>query len=92
MHLYLACFDISDDRNRHRAGKQLLRHGQRVQESVFEIMIKSANEIDSLRDRLEPLIEEGDDLRFYHICGQCRHRSLNHQGDKIAEYPAATII
>ena len=92
MHLYLVCFDISDDRNRNRAGKQLLRHGQRVQESVFEILIKTPKEINAIRKKLEPLIDNTDNLRFYHLCHQCRHRSTDHEGDRIAQYPAAIII
>ena len=40
MHIYLACFDISDDKNRDRAGKELLTYGDRVQKSVFEIAIR----------------------------------------------------
>ena len=41
MEVYVACFDISDDRQRTRVGKVLLRHGDRVQKSVFEIAVPS---------------------------------------------------
>ncbi len=51
MHVYLVCFDISDDRARHKVGKLLLHYGSRVQESVFEIMVDDdTKQLQQLRD------------------------------------------
>jgi len=38
--VYVASFDISDGRLRRRVGDLLLRYGERVQRSVFEIMVR----------------------------------------------------
>ncbi|GAB6041487.1 CRISPR-associated endonuclease Cas2 [Endothiovibrio diazotrophicus] len=92
MHLYLVCFDISDDRDRNRAGKRLLRHGERVQESVFEVSLRDDVALERLREELRPLVDRDDDLRFYHLCAQCRERSSDLDGGRVAHYPAAVIL
>jgi len=92
MNLYLACFDITDDGNRTRVGKHLAVYGQRVQRSVFEIAVRNQAELDRLNAELQPLLDTGDDLRFYAICRACRQRSYNHRGERVAYIPAATIL
>ena len=66
MHTWLVCFDITDDRNRRRVGDLLEEYGLRVQRSVFEISLESAQELAGLRYRLQCWLDTGDDLRFYH--------------------------
>jgi len=46
---FLVCFDISDDRMRYRVGKELAHYGLRVQRSVFEITLRSGEELTALR-------------------------------------------
>jgi len=92
MQIYLACFDISDDKNRDRAGKALLAYGERVQKSVFEIAIRHPRDLDVLRERLAPLLAEGDDLRFYRLCADCRSQSIGSQGEPLAHFPAAVVV
>ena len=92
MNLYLVCFDITDDGNRERVGKYLAESGQRVQRSVFEIVVKDEGELTRLKARLAPLVKAGDDLRFYALCRACRQRSHDLQGERVAYIPAATIV
>jgi CRISPR-associated protein Cas2 len=92
MHNYLACFDISDNKNRDRAGKELLAYGQRVQKSVFEIAIRRPHDIDDIRRKLQPLLDDGDDLRFYRLCADCRSHSIGSQGQPLAHFPAAVVV
>jgi len=92
MHIYLACFDISDDKNRDRAGKTLLAYGERVQKSVFEIALRQPQELQAIRAELLPLLEAGDDLRFYALCADCRRQSLDIHGTPLAQFPAAVVV
>ncbi|MDD5036312.1 MAG: CRISPR-associated endonuclease Cas2 [Methylococcaceae bacterium] len=92
MKIYLACFDISDDKNRDRVDKELMAYGERVQKSVFEIIIRQPQELDALCGKLAPLLEAGDDLRFYPLCAECRSHSTNIRGERLAHFPAAVVI
>lgn len=92
MNIYLACFDISDDKIRNRIGKLMEAYGDRVQKSVFEIIVKRPEELEILRDKIRPLLEAGDDVRLYRLCAECRDKSQNVYGDTIAQFPAALVI
>ena len=92
MHIYLACFDIIDDKNRDRAGKKLLAYGERVQKSVFEIALRRPQELEEIRQKLRPLLEEGDDLRLYRLCADCRSQSSDIKGERLAQFPAAVVV
>jgi CRISPR-associated protein Cas2 len=92
MHIYLACFDISDNKNRDKAGKALLAYGERVQKSVFEIALRHPAELETLRETLRPLLAEGDDLRFYRLCAECRSHSIANNGEALAHFPAAVVV
>ncbi len=92
MHIYLVCFDISDNNNRDRAGKALLAYGERVQKSVFEIALRRPQDLDAIRDKLAPLLDAGDDLRFYRLCADCRSQSFGIRGERLARFPAAVVV
>jgi CRISPR-associated protein Cas2 len=92
MQAYLACFDVSDDRVRYRVGKYLGEFGVRVQKSVFEIAVEKPDELELLRRELRPMLESGDDLRFYALCRSCRQKSHDVDGLRVAEFPAALIV
>ena len=89
---YLVCFDISGDRVRNQVGRLLLRHGQRVQESVFEIALSSSRELERLKIRLTLILEEENELRFYRLCLDCRKASHRIDGMQLAGFPAVVII
>ncbi len=92
MHAYLACFDISDDRQRRTVSRRLEHYGLRVQYSVFEISVKNQLELDKLKQELQQEIEVDDDIRFYHLCKACRKKSITVDDTRIAQYPLAVII
>ncbi|HHW86811.1 MAG TPA: CRISPR-associated endonuclease Cas2 [Chloroflexi bacterium] len=72
-HFVVISYDIVDDRRRLKIAKTLLDFGgRRVQRSVFECYITSAN-LEKLRQRLGRLIQESEDsVRFYRLCDDCQ--------------------
>ncbi len=92
MYTYLVCFDISEDQQRRRVGMLLERYGQRVQGSVFEIAVESPAQLERLKQRLRRYLEAEDDLRFYHLCLNCRSLSLDAQGERVAQYPVWVVV
>lgn len=91
MHFYLVCFDISDDRARDRVGKVLLRHGKRIQESVFEIMVDGEKQLENIREKIEGLLDDEIEVRFYRLCLDCRKQSFRLDDAKIGTFPAVLI-
>ena len=84
--MVLITYDINTET---RAGKKRLRkvakqcqnYGQRVQNSVFECLIDSA-QLKQLKHRLTELIDpEKDSLRFYYL-GNKWHKRVEHIGAK----------
>ena len=92
MHAYLACFDISDDRQRRTVSRKLEHYGLRVQYSVFEISVMNPLELETLKQELKQAIEVDDDIRFYHLCKACRKKSTTVEDKRIAQYPLAVVI
>jgi len=92
MQCWVACFDIEDDTVRRNVGKRLLRHGKRVQRSVFELLINNRAELDQLRTELDHLIGDTGDLRLYPLCRHCRVRSMNQSGDSAIRFPRVQIL
>ncbi|MDW7774376.1 MAG: CRISPR-associated endonuclease Cas2 [Desulfobulbaceae bacterium] len=69
---YIICFDISDDRVRSRVNKVLKGAGYRVQKSVFECPNLTEKRFLKIKDRLEALIDHGEDsVRYYQLCRSC---------------------
>lgn len=89
---WLVCFDIENDRVRNRVGRELLKSGWRVQESVFEIMVDSAGELERLQKRLRHILDGETELRFYRLCLNCRKGSRRIDGAPLATFPAVVII
>ena len=89
---YLVCFDLSDDKVRARIGRELLKFGSRVQESVFEIALDSGNDLDSLKERLRRILDGEIEVRFYRLCLDCRKASRRIDGQRLAEFPAVVLI
>ena len=75
MMFYLICFDIADDRVRYRVVKELLNNGVRVQKSVFECGNLTEERFLKLKNRIEALIDHGEDtVRYYQLCRGCLFR------------------
>jgi CRISPR-associated protein Cas2 len=92
MEVYVACFDISDDGLRNRVGRLLLRYGDRVQKSVFEISVGNRSELDGICTELIDIVGDDDNIRFYRLCGACRGASSTLDGGEVAGFPAVLIV
>ncbi len=66
MPLFLAAYDISDDRARVRVARILSRFGERVQFSVFELRIETA-ELEDLCESLGGNLAPHDEFDVYPI-------------------------
>ncbi len=91
MKTWLVCFDISDDKSRRKAGNLLLSYGNRVQDSVFEIVLNDAVDRVALKKALNPLVDDGDDLRFYYLPKESIKHSETLQCDPVAYSPAVIV-
>ncbi|PIB13129.1 CRISPR-associated endonuclease Cas2 [Vibrio rotiferianus] len=79
---YLICYDISGRKTRYRIEKALLGYGERVQYSVFECKLSSA-ELIKLRVEVNQWLEEGDKVNYFRLCVHCLRRRAT-QGAMIA--------
>ena len=76
-------YDIADDKRRSRIFKALKNFGQWMQYSVFECELEKMQFV-KLRDRLDHLIDasEGDSIRFYFLCENCKQQVERIGGEK----------
>jgi len=71
--------------------KQCVNFGQRVQKSVFECLVDSA-QFSELRHRLEDIIDpKKDSIRFYNLGSNWQNR-VEHVGAKEAYNPEGVLI
>ena len=94
--LVLITYDVNiedaDGRRRLRQiAKQCVNYGQRVQNSVFECLLDTA-QCRSLQAKLCKIMDsEKDSLRFYYL-GDRYERKIEHFGAKASYSPEATLI
>ena len=67
----MIAYDISDDRTRYKVADMLKNHGSRVQYSVFECYL-TRPQLRVLRNRVSPLLDRDDSVRWYPLCQWCR--------------------
>jgi CRISPR-associated protein Cas2 len=69
--LYIISYDIPSDRRRTRLAKLLEGYGSRVQYSVFECDLTTA-QFQRLRGRIGKLVDpQADRVRIYRLCAAC---------------------
>jgi len=90
--IYLVCYDIEDDRERDRVARALLRHGRRVQYSVFELHRLAPTAKDKLMDELEQLVTDPASIRFYRLTQDGIQNSTDVEGNPLATRPAMHIV
>ena len=73
--LICVIYDISDNRRRHRVWKILKSYGIPVQFSVFECWL-DFQQIESMREDLDKVMTNTDQVRFYDLCNSCHRESL----------------
>ena len=78
MPLFLATYDIADDRARTRVARILTRFGERVQFSVFELRIETA-ELEDLCESLGGQLALEDEFDVYPIDERLRSGRLRWQ-------------
>ena len=94
--LVLITYDVNteDSAGRKRLrqiAKQCVNYGQRVQNSVFECLLDTA-QCRSLQAKLcKTMDSEKDSLRFYYL-GDRYERKIEHFGAKASYSPEATLI
>ncbi len=73
---YVVAYDIVSDKLRNKVAECLEDFGDRVQMSVFEVDIDSA-QYQRMVTRLRPLIDsETDSVRIYPVCSACLEKVL----------------
>ncbi|MBA5249499.1 MAG: CRISPR-associated endonuclease Cas2 [Gammaproteobacteria bacterium] len=93
MRYYVFCFDIADDKVRYRVSRILLDYGDRVQGSVFELALKSHQEVPKILAKINKIINPmTDDLRYYYLSGESLRRSKTLQGERVKQTPAVIIV
>jgi len=90
--VYLVCFDIANARVRTQVGKVLLKYGNRVQKSVFEVMFSSSYELKEVQKRLRIILKGETELRFYRLCLECRKKSNRIDDEGLAAFPAIWVM
>jgi len=68
---YIVSYDIPDDRKRTRVSKTMFDFGTRVQDSVFECIIKDDEHLEKMIEKLSKMVSEEDSVRIYPLCAKC---------------------
>ena len=93
MKAFLVAYDLSDDALRAKVARRLLRDGRRVQESVFEVFLKTDSAFDRLCRDLGKLLpaDKGGEVRWYGLNqdGFARAGAL---GSEPPAMPAAVVV
>ena len=92
MDFYVISYDIRDDKRRLKLARTLEAHGERVQYSVFECVLK-VNDFETLNASLKELIDEGEDsLRIYRLCPPCVQRISTCGKAEVTTVPDVFIV
>lgn len=70
---YLICYDIVNDKMRHKLAEMLLDYGDRLQMSVFEADL-SDNDVEIILSRAKNYVTDIDSFRVYFICKTCKEK------------------
>lgn len=83
MEKWLATYDTPDDRRRRQVARILEGYGDRVQFSVFEIVVE-AGALTGLLERLQRILDpEEDSLRLYPACARCAQKVICVAGSSV---------
>lgn len=92
MKVYVIAYDIPDDHVREQISKILLRYGERVQYSVFEVTLRSETQLKDLCEQLKKTAPKDANIRLYRLCEDCRRASRTLDGENITRTPAVVIL
>jgi len=74
MEFWLIAYDIPNDKRRNKIADALEDYGRRVQYSVFEVWLDTADKRKLLRRLNELIVENEDSIRLYRLCADCQQR------------------
>jgi len=94
--LVLITYDVnvtsdSGKRRLRQVAKQCVNYGQRVQNSVFECLIDSA-QFAELKHRLEGIIDPRTDSLRYYLLGNTWKQRVEHVGAKAGYDPEGVLL
>lgn len=72
---YLIAYDIADSHCREKAAKKILKHGRRLQKSLFITEMTDAAR-DRLMKELLTTIGDDDELMLFPLCEGCYAKAL----------------
>ena len=89
---YVLAYDITDDRRRAKIAKLMEAQGERVQGSVFEAYLTTA-ELDKLLAKVgKALAPKEDGLRVYQLCSECRSKVRTVGVSQVTPPPGVKIV
>lgn len=91
---WLICYDIEDDKERTAIYKCLLKYGNSVQKSVFEVSFPSRklHQQSIMIEDLKALASDNANIRFYNLTQKGLQASWTLDNSPILERPGAIII
>ena len=94
MRYWLVCYDIADDKQRRRVYKCLLKYGEPVQRSVFELCFpeRNAHMKDALVQELTTLVEGEAKIHFYALGKESVQKSWALDNSTLFKRNGATIV
>lgn len=92
-HFYVVSYDIVDDRRRARVAKILADYGDRVQYSVFELLLRKAEQLTEMERRLSRVVDTKEDsIRIYSLCASCLKRVRIIGRGEVLDYKPAYVV
>ncbi len=92
MTFYVISYDVPDDKRRLKIARALEAHGERVQYSVFECLLKD-KDFKALRESLLEIVKKQEDsLRIYRLCPPCVERVETWGQASVSTVPDVFIV
>jgi CRISPR-associated protein Cas2 len=89
---YVICFDVHDDKRLRQISNEMENFGTRVQRSVFECHLETA-QLQELQSRLGDLMEPAEDqVRYYNLCGKDKQHIVIDGAGRVSADPDYTIL
>ena len=90
-HLYLICYDISNDKIRSKTSELLEQWGERINLSVFECVFTHA-QLKKVTDEIcRKMDQKTDSIKIYLLCRECYSKCIK-IGKKDNEVDTITIL
>ena len=89
---FVLAYDIADDRRRQKVAKVCESVAERVQESVFEAYLTSAELKRLVSQTTRRMKKEEDSLRIYQFCNACRGKMSIFGRGSVTASPDVTIV